>query len=73
MWRRQAARSCKGRAFAVAKLSRRLENSKLPNLMVAEVTGYAVCSGSGLSEEQVRKAIEDYERGHHSERRRKSS
>lgn len=63
MWSEHAVRSCKGQSFSVAQMSHRLRNSKLPPLVVAEMYGYAICSGSGLTEEQVREAIEKYERG----------
>ncbi|MHB1233627.1 MAG: hypothetical protein ACYCZQ_13755 [Burkholderiales bacterium] len=63
MWAAQASRSCKGQPFLVAKLSRRLGDAKIPLLFVSEITGYAICSGSGLSAEQIHTAIEQYEKG----------
>jgi hypothetical protein len=62
MWAQQASRSCKGARFSATKLSRRLDNSKLSGFIVAEMTGYAICEGAGLSDAQVRNAIEKYER-----------
>lgn len=63
MWQEQASLNCKGRDFTPTKMARRLNDSKIHRLMVAEVYGYAICGGSGLTEEQIREVIERYERG----------
>jgi hypothetical protein len=61
MFLEQAKKSCSSENIGAVKTSSRLDSSKFSFLVVTELTGYAICLDSGLTDKQVSMAIDKYE------------